>query len=249
MFLYCSLVVFGHMLVGGLVGAIIPSLFHIPTNFSQVLNTGLWTIPNALVVDLFFVNMLVALFIVPMAGSWVYRKIRILKSRNISIPSIFPTWRKSLPYSLSHYPCLMFDQATGKTKFSVSRFGVMASKSALISLVTFAFCVMPTCSILTVLWDLNIQRLGRAPSDCSDIVNFHALLNDAVAQRITTRTGATPEGSGRIFESLCWEFSTFFWLEIVWGSVIAFILSILGVVTALVQFGPPVSTVSADKLE
>jgi hypothetical protein len=248
MFVYCSFVVFGHMVLGGGIGALVPSLFHIPKNFDDVLTTGLWTIPNALVVDLFVVNMLIALLTVPLAGSLVYRKLRVRKSRNEPIPSILPNWRKSIPYSLSHYPCLVFDQNTKKTKFSFSRFGVMASKSVFISLVSFAFVVMPTCSILTVLWDLNIQRLGRAPTNCDDIVNFHALVNGAA---LTSDVAADPNPpkDGKIFESLCWQFVTFFAFEIVWGAIVACCFASLGVVTALIQFGPTQSTISADKTD
>jgi len=237
------------MVLGGAIGAMIPSLFHLPTSFTQVLTTGLWTLPNALVVDLFVVNALVSLLTVPLAGSLVYRGLRQRKARNIAVPSLYPSYRKSIPYSLSHYPCLVYDQNTGKTSFSISRFGVMASKSVLISLVTFAFCVMPTCSILTVLWDVNITRLGRAPTNCEDMINFHALLNPALASPQPPLDPSSPDGSGRIFESLCWQFATFFSFEIVWGAILGLVLASLGVVTALIQFGPPQSTISADKIE
>lgn len=249
--LYCFLVIFGHTALGGLIGALIPTLFHIPSGgFNQVLTTGLWTIPNALVVDLFFVNALVSVLTVPLAGSLVYRGIRVRKSNNVPVPSIYPNYRKYIPYPLSHYPCFIYDQSTGKTKFSAFRFGVMANKSILISLVTFAFCVMPTCSILTVLWDVNIQRLGRAPTNCDDMINFHALLNPAlVSPQQVSLADPKPDSTGKIFESLCWQFATFFSFEIVWGAVLGCGLAILGVITALIQFGPPQSTISADKVD
>ena len=234
------------MVLGAGIGAAVPALFHLPKSVDQVLTTGLWTLPNALVADLFFVNILINLLTVPLAGSLVYHKLRVRKSRNQAIPLILPGWRKSIPYSLSHYPCLLFDQQTKKTTFSFYRFGVMASKSVLISLVTFAFFVMPTCAILTVLWDLNIQRLNRAPTTCQDMINFHALLNGGQTGG-TTVADPTPSTDGTIFESLCWQFISFLAFEIVWGSVLACALAILGVVTALVQFGPAQSAISADK--
>jgi hypothetical protein len=109
----------------------------------------------------------------------------------------------------------------------------MMSKSAFISIVTFAFGVMPTCSFLTVYRDNELVNSGvYRPTKCQDI--YPTITNE-------------PQYSDEIFfESLCWNVWAVIVFEMCWGACLGLLLTTISVTTAMAQYSHPITPPTSD---
>lgn len=167
---------------------------------------GIWTLPNALIVDLFAVSLLVGFAIWPFCGSLFLH----VNEKCGWIDKYTPLWTMSNEGVLAH-------------GFSAT---TMALHYCFIGMAVFTFGVMPTGALVTVYRETNILNDWplAIPLDCLEMFPDDE------------RMPSFPRSiDGIIFEALCWPKNETVLFCSIWGGIFAFLLSLLALVTAACQ--------------
>ena len=212
-------VLLGSSLAAGLAAGTVSAFHLFGRRDSETM--GVWTIPNALVVDMFFVNMAVAMFVWPLVGSvfiFVFKRGFISP---FSLSEYAKSLAKDLPYTLCHTP--IFSWREGAKSFSARSLQVMVSKAFLVACVFFTFIVMPTCTFITLHREQKISKLGAIPQNCAEL-------------RSVSLTGRPEPERVEIFESLCWDFLFTVKFAGIWGAAVGSLVSIASLFTAILQY-------------
>ena len=216
---FLSLIIGG--LTAGLVGISAFSLLHM-FGHRSVQTMGVWTIPNALVVDLFFVIYIISFTVWPILSSGFILAYRTGKISPFSAPAS----SVGLSFPFLHTP--MISIRDSKYNFSLKGFQLMAYKAFLIGSGLFTFVVMPTCTFATVQREKRIGRLHKHPQQCSD---FFVTVDDE------TEYSLDDWGGPKVFESLCWTNDFTYLFVTIWSVSVGLILALFCVVTAAIQYG------------
>jgi hypothetical protein len=207
---------------------------------------GVWTIPNALVVDLGAVTLVVTSVVWTVVGSVFILCFRLPSSSwlHISPYTISENLRKAsrnLSYTLLHTP--VFQILDAKWKVSGRAFQLMMAKSLILWIALFAFIVMPTCTVVTVMREQWLHHLS-VQSTKTDIPDYSTPIPLSCGDMFpdeadvwTTIDSKHADVNAKYFESLCWQYSKIFNFVIVFGSIYGLLISVLAVFTAAIQFG------------
>ena len=207
---------------------------------------GIWTVPNALFLDITLVTFAVSAIVWPLIGSLFIFCLKWPLQRSWWTIEPFEaksqTWiqfGKNMSSILLHSPIISFVVEKNKIHFSMRAFHLMLSRILLIALATITFCVMPCCTVVTV----RREQLLRERAD-----HFRSLNRDPPipftcgemfpeASKFWSEKDAKYfEGNEVIFESLCWKFNEIFQFGSFFGMFYGFILSLLCVLTVSIQY-------------
>jgi len=206
------------------IGVSIASFIHLFGRRSMI-NYGVWTLMDALVLDLFLISGAVTVLVWPLISSSFIFALKhatgFIKIDHFLLPDSLAKSGKEMAAALHHSPIF------SKTSFfSLKSFQVMAAKSTFIAFAVFSFVVMPTCAFVTVFREQKIARLEKLPLSCAEMHSHQALFWGDAADR-----------DDEIFESLCWKFSDLFFFVAAWCASVGALLGFMSASTAALQFG------------
>lgn len=187
---------------------------------------GVWTMPNALVIDLFADIFIVTLIVWPLVSSVFIYCLRRGVVDHFTIPAWLRPLRKGLPLTVWHTPIVTLRGGqNGKHSFSWVAFQLMITKAVVIAFALFTFVVMPTCAIVTVKQQSEMfNKLPNRPHSCS----AYKILNDPGYNLSPTYHD--------VFESLCWTFAYTLQFVAIWSSATGAAVAGLSLCTAAIQF-------------
>jgi hypothetical protein len=205
---------------------------------------GVWTMPNALVLDLGLSVVTICTVVWTLLGSIFIICLRLPKTSTWHIaPYMLPKFLKdlgrNLSYTLQHSP-IVTTGPKGQTKWSFRAFHLMISKTLLVALGTFAFIVMPTCTIVTVYREQWLTTLAPKFKDIKERLPIPLTCGEMfpdMAKAWKELDEQHLETQPVIFESLCWEYSKIFSFVTIFGAVFGALVSALALVTVAVQYG------------
>lgn len=200
---------------------------------------GIWTIPNALIVDVSVISFTCTVVIWILLGSLFIACFKLPSGffhiEPYSLPDFLAGFAKSMGYTLNHTPVFTFN---GRKNFSSKALSLMFTKSLFVFLGLFAFVVMPACTIVTVLREQIIARNALpalqnrlyVPMTCSEMFPENAAFWKPIDDKHDWERDD-------IFESLCWEPAKLFRFMIVWGAGFGLLTSLICLVTVSLQYG------------
>ena len=211
--IYLAISTIAFTALGTVLGGVTSAILHVfGWNPKSSLQMGVWTLPNALVLDLFLINLIV-------------------------IPLVWPLLGASYMYFVSSPPrpwewlMRVFDSSTlfrsepfiGKS-FSAAAIETMLIRSVLLALASFTFIVMPTCAWVTVARELRLFSVSAKtiPLSCQ------AMWPDDLLDNVTS-------ADGEIFEALCWPYWTTLIFSSAWASGLTFLICLIGTTAVMVQ--------------
>jgi hypothetical protein len=216
--------------IGFGIGYLTTSVHYWVTGPDRVYDMGVWTLPNALLVRLLSGCFWTTIVVWPLVGS----SLIVLWSRQWMSPleRVFGRGRSAdaihtpdedirVPHPLRHCPLVTRDG-----RFNRHNFNNVISRSITIFLVTFAFAVMPTCTMVTVLRESKLSGVRPRPLRCQDM----------------NPPSYPPEGygisfNGVVFESLCWDLGKTLMFDSIWAAVYGAVLGAVSAFSAIFQFG------------
>jgi hypothetical protein len=201
---------------------------------------GIWTIPNALIVDISVISFTCTVVVWILLGSLFIACFKLQSGffhiEPYSIPDFVVGFAKNLSYTLNHTPVFTFN---GRKIFSSKALSLMFTKSLFVYLGLFSFVVMPTCTIVTVLREQLIARLSGGlvnhtsvvtPMTCSQMFPAEA----AYWKPIDDQHDWDRED---VFEALCWEPAKLSRFITIWGAGFGLLISLICLMTVSLQYG------------
>ena len=210
------------------IGVLLVSILHL-FGYRSTYHFGVWTLMDALVVDLFLISGTVTLVVWPLiSSSFIFclkHASSFMKIDPYKLPS-FTYGANELAITLQHAPIF-----AKNVSISLKSLQIMTAKSSFIAFAVFSFIVMPTCSFVTVFREQRLGSLETAPLTCGAMFPEHAMFwadMDAAAAK-TDKI--------KIFESLCWKFTDLIWFTTAWSAVLGALLAFASTLTVAIQFG------------
>ena len=210
---------------------------------------GVWTIPDALVVDLAMVTVVVTCFAWILIGTlfihcakWANRS----SWWRIAPYEVSSTWKQfgnNLSSILHHSPILRFEG--GKAKLHLRAVHIMLSKTLLIALGTITFGVMPCCTVATIHREQNIRERSKYFENSDRKFPIPLTCGEMYPSQVplwSHQDAKNFKGTEKIFESLCWRFEDIFQFCSVFGLIYGFVITILCLLSVVVQHAPRSST-------
>lgn len=217
------------------VGVSLLSIMHL-FGYRSMYHFGVWTLMDALVVDLFVISGAVTMVVWPLVSSSFIYSLKHGNSLKID-PYWLPQWlsngSKDIALTLHHTPLF---SSRGRSFFSWKSLQVMASKSSFISFAVFTFIVMPTCAFVTVLREQRLGQFDQIPLTCQDMFRDET-------EWEAPRGGENNSHNEPIFESLCWEYADLLSFTAFWCAGLGALLALVSTLTAAIQYGQ----ISKDK--
>lgn len=201
---------------------------------------GIWTIPNALIVDISVISFTSTVVVWILLGSLFIACFKLqsgfFRIQPYSIPDFLVGIAKNLSYTLNHTPVFTFN---GRKIFSSKALSLMFTKSLFVYLGFFAFLVMPTCTIVTVLREQLFARLTEGRVDQTDVATPMSCSQMFPDKAAYWKPIDDQHDWDRfdVFESLCWEPEKLSRFIIIWGAGFGLLISLLCLMTVSLQYG------------
>jgi hypothetical protein len=210
------------------IGVLLVSILHL-FGYRSTYHFGVWTLMDALVVDLFVISGTVTLVVWPLiSSSFIFclkHASSFMRIDPYKLP--FTYGANELAITLQHAPIF-----AKNVSISLKSLQIMTAKSSFITFAVFSFIVMPTCSFVTVFREQRLGSMETAPLTCGAMFPEHATFwADMDA------TAGAGNNKMNFFESLCWKFTDLIWFITAWSAVLGALLAFGSTLTVAIQFG------------
>ena len=236
-------VVFGSVLVilSAALSAAIGLAIHKVTHFTflgmPLYHFGVWTLPNALMMDLVSIAMTITMTFWPLVSSLFIVSLKgasVFSVSTYQLPEWAHTVSKDMAYTLYHKPIF---GVNGK-RISMRAAKLMSAKALMVGFVVFAFVVMPTCTVVTVIREQHLSSLGldKPPTSCAAMFPAQAVYWTPFDEKFP-RVLDESDFASQVFESLCWTDQYAALFTAVWSASVGAGIALVSYTTAVLQYG------------